>query len=169
MARDARRASSCHPTLDHIDDEYVFIILGRDEHLRFRAITAGLLLVAARAHLFEELRKRHARPTRISVRVMHPGSRSISLLRSCLRSDSTLRSKYCTTKSDFFRSRHHRGHDALPRRRRRDFIEQFQTTAFDTRIWELYLFAAFTELGYASASSRAVSDLTHESCRFVGN
>ena len=30
-----------------------------------------------------------------------------------------------------------------------NFIEQFQTTGFDPRVWELYLFAAFTELGYA--------------------
>jgi hypothetical protein len=30
-----------------------------------------------------------------------------------------------------------------------NFVEQFQTTAFDARIWELYIFAAFTELGYA--------------------
>lgn len=29
-----------------------------------------------------------------------------------------------------------------------NFIEQFQTTGFDQRLWELYLFAAFTEIGY---------------------
>jgi len=29
-----------------------------------------------------------------------------------------------------------------------NFIEQFQTTGFDQRIWELYLFAAFVEMGY---------------------
>ncbi|WP_448620060.1 hypothetical protein [Geodermatophilus sp. URMC 65] len=28
-----------------------------------------------------------------------------------------------------------------------NFVEQFQTTGFDTRIWELYLFAALTEAG----------------------
>jgi hypothetical protein len=30
-----------------------------------------------------------------------------------------------------------------------NFIEQFQSTGFDARIWELYLYALFTELGYA--------------------
>ena len=30
-----------------------------------------------------------------------------------------------------------------------NFIEQFQTTGFDTRLWELYLFASLVELGYA--------------------
>ena len=31
-----------------------------------------------------------------------------------------------------------------------NFIEQLQTTAFDARLWELYLFATFTELGFAA-------------------
>lgn len=30
-----------------------------------------------------------------------------------------------------------------------NFIEQFQTTAFDARLWELYLHAVFAEAGYA--------------------
>jgi hypothetical protein len=29
-----------------------------------------------------------------------------------------------------------------------NFIEQFQTTGFDARLWELYLFATFIEIGY---------------------
>ena len=29
-----------------------------------------------------------------------------------------------------------------------NFIEQFQTTGFDARLWELYLFALFREIGY---------------------
>lgn len=30
-----------------------------------------------------------------------------------------------------------------------NFVEQFQTTGFDARLWELYLFAALTEAGYS--------------------
>lgn len=30
-----------------------------------------------------------------------------------------------------------------------NFLEQFQTSAFDARLWELYIFATFNELGYA--------------------
>jgi hypothetical protein len=30
-----------------------------------------------------------------------------------------------------------------------NFVEQLQTTGFDSRLWELYLYATFTELGYA--------------------
>lgn len=40
-----------------------------------------------------------------------------------------------------------------------NFVEQFQTTGFDPRLWELYLFATFTELGYAHEEGVAVPDL----------
>jgi hypothetical protein len=39
-----------------------------------------------------------------------------------------------------------------------NFVEQFQTTAFDARLWEAYLFAGFVELGYAPAPELAVPD-----------
>lgn len=39
-----------------------------------------------------------------------------------------------------------------------NFIEQFQSTGFDPRIWELYLFAAFTELGLKIERIHAVPD-----------
>lgn len=41
-----------------------------------------------------------------------------------------------------------------------NFVEQFQTTGFDQRIWELYLFATFVELGF-------VFDRTHPMPDFV--
>jgi hypothetical protein len=44
-----------------------------------------------------------------------------------------------------------------------NFVQQFQTTAFDARLWELYLFATFTELGYAARKDIAVPDLVLES------
>lgn len=39
-----------------------------------------------------------------------------------------------------------------------NFIEQFQTTGFDARLWELYLFAAFVEMGYRIERVHAVPD-----------
>ena len=39
-----------------------------------------------------------------------------------------------------------------------NFIEQFQTTGFDTRLWELYLFAAVTEMGYLIDREHAFPD-----------
>lgn len=39
-----------------------------------------------------------------------------------------------------------------------NFVEQFQTSAFDARIWELYLFAALTEGGYILDRGLVVPD-----------
>jgi hypothetical protein len=39
-----------------------------------------------------------------------------------------------------------------------NFVEQFQTTGFDARIWELYLFAAFIESGYLINRTHAIPD-----------
>jgi hypothetical protein len=38
------------------------------------------------------------------------------------------------------------------------FVEQFQSAGFDARFWELYLYAAFTELGYALDRQYAAPD-----------
>lgn len=43
-----------------------------------------------------------------------------------------------------------------------NFIEQFQTTGFDARLWELYLFAAFSEMGYRIDRIHAVPDFVCE-------
>jgi len=39
-----------------------------------------------------------------------------------------------------------------------NFVEQFQTTAFDARMWELYLFATFVEAGLALDRTKATPD-----------
>ena len=39
-----------------------------------------------------------------------------------------------------------------------NFIEQFQTTGFDARLWELYLFAVFVEAGFRIEGVDAVPD-----------
>src|SRR5260370_5317937 len=39
-----------------------------------------------------------------------------------------------------------------------NFVDQFQTTGFDARIWELYLFATFSEMGYSINRSNAIPD-----------
>lgn len=46
-----------------------------------------------------------------------------------------------------------------------NFIEQFQTTGFDARLWELYLFASLTELGFAIDRSKAAPDFVAQSLR----
>jgi hypothetical protein len=46
-----------------------------------------------------------------------------------------------------------------------NFVEQFQTTGFDARLWELYLFASLTELGFAIDRSEAAPDFVAQSLR----
>jgi hypothetical protein len=41
-----------------------------------------------------------------------------------------------------------------------NFIEQFQTTGFDARMWELYLFAMLVEAGYTLDRDHAIPDLS---------
>lgn len=46
-----------------------------------------------------------------------------------------------------------------------NFVQQFQTVAFDARIWELYLFATFTELGFARIGELPAPDFVMTSLR----
>lgn len=39
-----------------------------------------------------------------------------------------------------------------------NFVQQFQSTGFDARLWELYLYALFTELGYGFDREHAAPD-----------
>ena len=39
-----------------------------------------------------------------------------------------------------------------------NFVQQFQSTGFDARLWELYLYALFTELGYRFNREHAAPD-----------
>ncbi|HEY1598682.1 MAG TPA: hypothetical protein VGG64_03725 [Pirellulales bacterium] len=45
-----------------------------------------------------------------------------------------------------------------------NFLEQFQTTGFDTRFFELYLFAYFSRSGFTTDSSHAFPDFVVERC-----
>lgn len=46
-----------------------------------------------------------------------------------------------------------------------NFVEQFQTTGFDARLWELYLFATLTEAGYLLDRSAPVPDFVARGAR----
>ena len=46
-----------------------------------------------------------------------------------------------------------------------NFVEQFQTTAFDARLWELYLFASLVELGFLIDRTQPAPDFVASSLR----
>jgi hypothetical protein len=43
-----------------------------------------------------------------------------------------------------------------------NFRQQLQTEGFDARVWELYLYAAFSEAGYTIDTEQAVPDFSLE-------
>jgi ribosomal protein L30 len=152
---------------DRADQDYGWIILGRDERLRFRAIDVNHSLEsadAARDQLFGKLKEWHGKPDEAYHQGDSPG-RPTDFFRPVVlgeRLSATFR-----TLTEQRRYSPARGIIAAMMRFYQDtdgnFVEQFQTTAFDARIWELYLFATFTELGYAPLSSLAVPDFIFSS------
>lgn len=149
-------------TFDRIDFDFGWVVLGRDERLRFRAVAVDASLSTAEeseTKLRERMRALWAEPDesfhqgdasgtpvnffelRVPVDRLHPFFRKLA--------GDELYSPARDIVSAMMRF--HEDVDG-------NFVEQFQTTAFDARLWELYLFAVFTELGYARTSDIAVPD-----------
>lgn len=149
-------------TWDKYDRDFGWIVLGRDQRLRYRAIDQDVSLptfVAARERLSEVIDRHAALPDeayhqgdehgapvdffapRVPVDRLNPTFRIL-----------TEEARYSPARELIAAMmRFHEDADG-------NFVQQFQTTAFDPRIWELYLFAAFTELGYAGQTDVAVPD-----------
>jgi hypothetical protein len=65
---------------DRIDSDFSWVILGRDERLRFRAIDLNSSLSspdAARQQLFERMKEQYDNPTRPIIKAMLPARRQI--------------------------------------------------------------------------------------------
>jgi ribosomal protein L30 len=147
---------------DRNDEDYGWVILGKDERLRYRAITAGSEFVspeAARHDLFNRMKEEHAKadeefyqkdtlgpPTNFFTPVVAPDRLSPTF-------------KILTTER-----RYSPAHGLIEAMMRfyedtdGNFVEQFQSTAFDARLWELLLFATFSELGFAPQPGVAMPD-----------
>jgi ribosomal protein L30 len=147
---------------DLTDDDWGWIILGRDERLRFRAIDVMSSLPSiesARSDLMERMELHNEEPDEAFHQGDAPGAATDFLtpvvpMERLHRGFRILRSE----------ARYSPARDIIAAMMRfyedmdGNFIEQFQTTAFDARLWELYLFAAFAELGYAPAPELAIPD-----------
>lgn len=138
--------------LDRTDRDHGYVALGRDEKGRFRFIRAEMSMSRneARRALFKELKKRFES----GVKVFTQGDEAeddagidlftpvvpeqklnptFELIRS---SNHWLPARAIITEM----MRHFRDVDG-------NFVEQFQTSGFDARLWELYLYAALLEEG----------------------
>jgi hypothetical protein len=149
-------------THDLRDDDFGWVALGRDETLRYRCIEADASLPSfqsARDSLWASMEKFASEPDE----EFHQGD--------------TVRAPV-----DFFApvappDRRHRIFDLLVSGRRHScareiiaammryhvdvdghFVREFQSDGFDARLWELYVFAAFSELRYAADATHHVPD-----------
>lgn len=150
-------------TWDKIDYDYGWIVLGRDQRGRFRAIDQDVSRPS-----FEDARN---------------GLEAATVKHAALPDDAYFQRDEQGAPVDFFtpivaEDRINKTFNILINEARfspareligammpffedadGNFVEQFQTTGFDPRLWELYLFAAFNELGYAHEEGVAVPDL----------
>jgi hypothetical protein len=147
---------------DRIDNDFGWIILGRDERFRFRAIDANSSLESvslARDELFKRMEDRNEEPDEAFHQGDAPGAPTDFFTPLVPR--ERLQSAFRILS---FQPRYSPARELIKAMMRfyedmdGNFVEQFQTVAFDARLWELYLFATFAELGYAPAPDLAVPD-----------
>lgn len=135
---------------DRMDGDYAGLVLGKDESAQYRCVqvlTFTNLLEAAQDSLIASLEEWHLRPDadfyqgeprKPFLDVFLPGvpanKMNASFLAVATAETFTAARRVIESMMPFFQDV-----DG-------NFIEQFQTGAFDARIWELYLFAALTEL-----------------------
>lgn len=138
--------------LDRTDKDFGACVLGRDKRKRFRAVSVMHSLPSAKKAR-QQLRVEMAKCLKLKAEEFYQGDEKgepLNFFKPVVGNEKLNRS---------FREisirRKHPGRDLLAQMMNwyedvdGNFVEQFQTTGFDARIWELYLYAAFIEVGYA--------------------
>lgn len=150
-------------TRDRIDHDFGWILLGRDRRLRFRCIAVDASLTSfevARASLAAAMTEHALEPDSS----YHQGDEEgppVDFFAPIV-PESRLNPTFRVLLED---PRYSSARELIQAMMcfyedaDGNFIEQFQTTGFDPRVWELYLFATFTELGFAHEEGVAVPDL----------
>ncbi len=149
-------------TRDRIDDDFGWVALGRDERLRYRAVdvrTGFPTPQEAETSLREVLERLGRAPDED----FHQGDADgapVDFFQHVVAEERL--HQFFRLLSEAPRYAPARGAVAAMMRYHADvdgnFVEQFQTSGFDARLWELYLFATMTELGYARDNTMQVPD-----------
>lgn len=151
-------------TEDRQDQDFGWVLLGRDERLRYRAIDQNASLATVESSR-EQMFAAMARHVMLPDEAYHQGDTQkepIDFFAPLVAADrlnrifSTLEEEKYSAARDVIAAMMRYFEDVDG-----NFIEQFQTTGFDARLWELYLYAAFTEAGYAHVETR-IPDLLVE-------
>lgn len=147
---------------DRYDHDFGWIALGRDERLQFRAVEVESSLPSidiARSALTKAMASLQAGPPEALLQD-EAGPPPVDFFAPVTRPEDQHPSFRALTTDPRYSPareiiaalmRYHRDVDG-------NFIQQFQTVGFDTRLWELYLYAAFTELGFAREGEAVAPD-----------
>lgn len=147
---------------DRIDDDYAWIALGRDERLRYRAVDVRHSLPTfddAVADLGRAIDGLVRQPPEF-FHQGDPDGPPVDFFAPLVAQERLHQSfrllaeapRYAPARAAVSAMmRYHEDVDG-------NFIQMFQSTGFDARLWELYLFAAMTELGYARVPDIQVPD-----------
>lgn len=153
--------------LDLTDHDYAFLVLGRDQHSIFRWIDGGASFPSV-----DEAREtlhNHMRAALVSGEDVFPQDDEIRRRKNALLEpvvDIERLHQYFrrlieedgyTPAREAIKEIAYVYHDLDG-----NFIEQFQTTGFDSRMWELYLFPTLHELGFRINYDNAVPDFLVE-------
>jgi hypothetical protein len=137
---------------DMTDNDYGYCILGRDAKSRYRAVSANSCMSTAQeAHI--QLEAQLAEHAQMPPAEFHQGdeaSQSLDFLTPLVNDEKqhptfrtlSLARGFSPARSLLAEMMHYfEDIDG-------NFVQQFQSSGCDARVWELYLYALFTELGY---------------------
>ncbi|MFY8210800.1 MAG: hypothetical protein ACOVOE_16025 [Caulobacter sp.] len=139
-------------TQDREDHDFGWVVLARDERLRYRGMDQNACLAsfeAAREQMFTAMARLIVQPDA----AFHKGDskdRPVDFFATRAKPDrlnplfKVLEEERYSAARDLMSAMMRYFDDADG-----NFIEQFQTTGFDARLWELYLYAMTTEAGLA--------------------
>lgn len=148
--------------LDLIDNDYSWVMFGRDEMLRYRAIDVRTSLSSideAHVSLFEAMASAHDQHDLTYYQGDASGA-PVDFLSPLLAEErlnptfkTLIQEERYTPAREIIRAmmRYHQDMDGV-------FIRNFQAAGFDARLWELYLWAAFTELGFVRCGDAQTPD-----------
>jgi hypothetical protein len=141
-------------TWDRIDYDFGWIALARDEGLRYRAVDVQASLPSsegARADLVAAMERLEAEPDE-AYHQGEPVEGPIDFFAPAVSPDRW----HPNFRLLVEHPRYSPARELIAAMMRYfedadgNFVQQFQTTGFDARVWELYLYATFTELGFAN-------------------
>ncbi|HKS27599.1 MAG TPA: hypothetical protein VJS44_07255 [Pyrinomonadaceae bacterium] len=151
--------------LDIHDQDYGYCLLGRDRKKRFRAVKTGSSFATV-AEARRELRRSLVKCAKWKNEKFHQGDEKgepLDFFTPVVKEEKMSESFKRVFSNE---ERPARGLLAEMMNWYEDvdgnFVQQFQSTGFDARLWELYLYALFNELGYTFNRDYAAPDFLCE-------